>query len=448
MDRILVIDDEEYIGWVIKKSFEGTENEVSLTLTGEEGLLKLKTQSYDVVLLDLRLPDKNGMEILQEIKKLDKNIPVIIITAHGSIDTAIESMKNGACDYITKPFDIEELILKVQKALEVERLKGEIDYLRIEAAKDVNTTSFTSNNERMNNIYKALNQIADTTANVLITGESGAGKELIARRTHQLSSRSAQPFIVFNCGALSEDQVERELFGFESINLNGNFERKPGKFELAHKGTIFLDEVGDMSTAVQAKLLSFLERKEFQRFGSNSNIKVDVRIIASSNKNLIEAIEKGEFREDFYYRLKVVHIEIPPLRERKEDISTLIDNFLKRYDSQGKIKGVTTEAMKLLKNYHWPGNIRELQNMIERLVILNNDDFIRSESLPIEILDKRKRAKGPIIYFPEEGINLEEVEKELIIKALKICDQNQSRAAQLLSITRSALIYRMQKYQI
>lgn len=439
LGKILVIDDEEYIGWVVKKAFETTDNEVFLCFTGEEGLLEFRRNNFDVVFLDLRLTDMDGMDILVEMKKLQPDTAVIVITAHGSIDTAIESMKKGAFDYITKPFDVEELILQASKAMEVARLKDEVNYLRGEATKDISYASFTSNNEKMNFIYKSLSQIGEVSATVLITGESGTGKELIARRIHSLSPRRNNPFIVFNCGAIPEHLMENELFGYE---------KKLSKFELGDKGTIFLDEIGDLSLNAQAKLLRFLEEKEFQRVHGSGNIKVDVRIIASTNKNLKEAIENGLFREDFYYRLNVIPIELPPLRERKEDIPELIDIFIKKYDVHKKIKGVTPEALKLLRSYYWPGNIRELENVIERIVILNNDSYIKADNLPVEISEIRKKVKGSIIYFPEEGINLEEVEKELIIKALNMSGQNQSRAAQLLGITRSALIYRMQKYQI
>lgn len=448
LGKILVIDDEEYIGWVIKKSFEGTGNEVHLALTGAEGISEVKKQYFDIVFLDLRLTDMDGMEVLLELKKLQKDMAVIIITAHGTIDTAIESMRRGAFDYITKPFDVNELILQANKALEVSRLKAEVNFLRDEALKNVNNFKFTSDNEIMDKIYKSLRQIAETSATVLITGESGTGKEIVARRIHELSSRKDYPFIIFNCASLPENLVEGELFGYEKNALAGSYERKSGKFELADKGTIFLDEVGEMSLSVQAKLLRFLEEKEFQRVGGNSNVKVNVRIIAATNKNLTESIKKGEFREDFYYRLNVIPVELLPLRERKEDIPELIDIFIRKYDTQRKIKGITPEAIKLLKGYHWPGNIRELENMIERIVILNSEAYIKASSIPVEILEQKKTAKEAVVYFPEEGINLEEVEKELIIKALKMSEQNQSKAAQLLGITRSALIYRMQKYKI
>lgn len=447
MGKILVIDDEEYIGWIVQKAFENTDNEVVLTLDGKSGLLEVHKQNFDVVFLDLRLPDMDGMIVLQELKRIQEDIAVIIITAHGSIDTAIDSMKKGAFDYITKPFDVDELIIQAQKAMEVGRLKNEVSYLRDEEAKRLRNEDFKSKNKKLNSIYESLHQIANASAPVLITGETGTGKELIARKIHQLSQRSKEPFIVFNCGTLPDNLAENELFGYEKGDLGINNERKLGKLELASRGTIFLDDVEEMSMNMQVKLLSELQQREIQR-GGKENLKSDVRIIAGANKSLTEAIEGGTFREDFYYKLNVIPIEIPPLRDRKEDISDLVDLFIKKYDTYKKIEGIAPEAMKLLKNYHWPGNIRELENVIERILILSNESYIKASELPIEILDQRKKSKDPIIYFPEEGINLENVERELIIKALNMSNYNQSRAAQLLGITRSALIYRMQKYAI
>lgn len=448
MGRILVIDDEEYIGWIIQKAFENTDNQVYVTLEGKEGILKVQKQSFDVVFLDLRLKDMEGMTVLEELKKIQKDIAVIIITAHGSIDTAIESMKKGAYDYITKPFDLDELILQAAKAMELHHLKGEVNYLRDEEAKRVKNEEFVSKNEKLSSIYKSLDQIANTTANVLITGENGTGKELMARKIHQLSERSKQPFIIFNCGTLSDDLAEDEVFGFEKGSDDSKHERKIGKLELASRGTIFLEDVGEMSPNMQVKFLRALEEKEIQRTGGSENVKIDVRVIASTNKNLPEAILSGTFREDFYYKLNIVPIGIPPLRDRKEDIRDLLDLFIKKYDIYRKIKEITPEAMKLLKSYHWPGNIRELENVIERIVILAISPYIKAGELPMEILGGRKKSKEPIIYFPEEGINLENVERELIIKALNMSSYNQSKTAQILGITRSALIYRMQKHHI
>jgi DNA-binding NtrC family response regulator len=448
LGKLLVIDDEEYIGWVIKKAFQATEDTVSVCLDGKSGLLEVQKQSFDLVFLDLRLPDIDGMELLLELKKVQPNLAVIIITAHGSIDTAIECMKRGAFDYITKPFDIDELLLQAKKATEMGRLKEEVNYLRSQVVKEVEESKFLSKNERTNSIFKSINQVAETTATVLIAGESGTGKELMARRIHQLSPRGKNPFIVYNCSTDRDGVSDSELFGLEKNSLLGAVQRKLGKFELADKGTIFLDEIGEMDLNVQAKLLRVLQEKEFQRVGGSSNIKVDVRIIATTSINLMRAIEEGKFREDLFYRLNVIPIELPPLREREEDILDLINYFIKKYDIQNKVEDITPEAMKLLKNYHWPGNIRELENVVERIVILNQEKLIKASNLPMEILGQKKNVKEPIIYFPEEGINLELVEKELILKALKLSGQNQSKAAQLLNITRSALIYRMQKHHI
>jgi DNA-binding NtrC family response regulator len=448
VNKILVIDDEEYIGWIIKKVFEVTDYEICLTLSGQQGLLEFERQNFDIVFLDLRLPDINGMEVLTKLKTIQKDIVVIIITAHGSIDTAIESMKKGAYDYITKPFDVNELLIQTQKAMEIVRLKEEVKYFRSQTIKNIEEEIVVSKNEKMNSIYNCVNQIADTAAAVLITGEKGSGKELIARRIHQLSSRSKEPFIVFNCGAIPESLVERDIFGFEDGFSSSQNQKQLGKLELATKGTIFFDDIEKLSLNVQVKLLNVLQEKEFKRVGGEFNLATDVRIIATTSENLLELIESGEFRADLYYKLNVVQIEVPPLRDRTEDIEALVYHFLKKYDTHKKIKDINTETIKLLKKYHWPGNIRELENVIERIVILNNDTYIRPASLPREIVTPQKKTKEPIIYFPENGLNLEDLEKQLIIKALKMSNENQSKAAQLLNITRSALIYRMQKYDI
>lgn len=448
MGKLLVIDDEAYIGWVIKKSFEKTEHEVFLCQTAKDGLIKVKEENFDLVFLDLRLPDMDGMDVLIELKKIQSDIVVIIITAHGSIDTAIESMKKGAFDYLTKPFDIDELILQADKALEMLRLKGEVNYLRNEKTKEMGEYNFTSNNESLNLVYKSINQVAQTSAPILITGENGTGKEILAKRIHQESHRAKYPFVVLDCGIIIEDFMDSELFGNEKSVTIDNEQKKLGILELANKGTIFLDGVDKLSLKVQGKLFKVLQDKEFKRPGINSTIKIDTRIIAATNKNLMEAIDQGKFREDLYYTLNVIPLTLPPLRERKEDIKDLVKTFIKKYDSVGKITNVTPEAMKLLKNYYWPGNLRELKNVIEKIVILSDESCIKASALTLEIQGQIKSVKDPIIYFPEEGINLEKVERDLIIKALNLSGQNQSKAAQLLGITRSALIYRMQKFMI
>lgn len=448
LGRILVIDDEEYIGWIIKKAFEITDNEVYVRLSAKDGILEVQKQSFDVVFLDLRLKDMDGMLVLEKLKEIQKDIAVIIITAHGSIDTAIESIKKGAYDYITKPFDLDELMLQAKKAMELSHLRYEVNYLRGVEEKRLKNEEFISKNEKLNLIYKSIDKIASSKATVLITGESGTGKELMARKIHKLSDRSKEPFIVFNCGTLTDSLALGEIFGMEKDASGNNDSRKPGKLELANHGTIFLDDVGEMSPNMQVKFLSVLEEKEIHKANSGVNLKIDVRVIASTNKDLSKAITEGTFREDFYYKLNVVPMQLPPLRDRREDISEFLHLYIKKYDTYKKIKGIIPEAMKLFKNYHWPGNIRELENVVERIVILATEPYIKAADLPLEILGLRKKSKETIVYFPEEGINLENVERELIIKALGMSGYNQSKTAGLLGITRSALIYRMQKYNI
>lgn len=447
MSRILVIDDEEYIGWIIKKAFEGTDHEVQTCTSALQGIDMVQKQSFELVFLDLRLHDMDGMEVLSKLKELYKELALIIITAHGSIDTAIESMKKGAFDYITKPFDVEELLLIAEKALHMTKLREEVCYLRREASKHIDDISFISKNAKVNSIYSILPKISESSAPILIRGENGTGKEALARKIHDLSKRKDKPFVVFNCSLGNEEFIERELFGYEGDIRLDRGKRNIGNLEIAHKGTMFFDEISALSQSIQLKLLKFIETGEAQRLGGSSE-KLDVRIIAATNKNLLQSIEQGEFREDFYYSINLVPLELPPLRERIEDINDFIYYFINKYDTEGKIGEVTPEALKLLKSYHWPGNIRELENVIERIILLNQGPSIKALNLPAEIFEQKKRGRNPIIYFPEEGINLEEVEKELIMKALKMANQNQSRAAQLLGITRSALIYRMQKYGI
>ena len=448
MSKLLAIDDEEYMGWVIKKAFSRTDIKVVSTLTGKDGLRLIEIEHPDLILLDLRLTDMDGLEILKNIKNSGQDIPVIIITAHGSIDTAIESMKSGAFDYITKPFDVDELIFTAQKALEVGRLKSEVNFLRDEVIKEDENVLVNSDNLAMQEIYNSLPQIAQSDATVLITGESGTGKEVISRRIHKLSNRRKNSFVAVNCAAIPENLLESELFGYEKGAFTGAIQRKLGRFEMAEGGTIFLDEIGDISLNMQVKLLRVLQEKEFQRVGGNNNIKVNFRIIAATNKNLSKAIQEGTFREDLFYRINVIPLNLPPLRLRREDIPSLAEKFIKKVDPQGRVKGISEEVIKLLCGYRWPGNIRELENVIERMIILSRDSILKEKYVPREILNSENNDVDEIIYFPKEGINLEKVEQGLLIKALNLSFGNQTKAAELLRITRSALIYRMQKYDI
>ncbi|CCO09467.1 sigma-54-dependent transcriptional regulator [Desulforamulus hydrothermalis] len=449
MNKILIIDDEEHMCWALEKGLRQEGYHVLTTTRAREGLELIRKETPSLVILDLKMPELDGLEVLLRAKDLLPKLPVIMITAHGTIDTAIEAMKLGATDYITKPFDLDELKLVVKQALMVSQLQEEVSFLRSELNKKYG--QIIGNSQVIQDVCALIEKVADSNATVLITGESGTGKEVTALSIHQLSSRRDKPFVPINCAALPESLLESELFGHEKGAFTGAVARKLGRFELANQGTLFLDEVTEMPLSMQVKLLRVLQEKQFERVGGTESIKVDVRVIAATNRDPVECIRKGTFREDLYYRLNVLPIHLPPLRERSEDIPLLVMHFLQKFNpSQEQL--ISPEAMTLLKAYQWPGNIRELQNVIERAVILSQGQEIKPRHLPKEIQkldsDKGKAAQGLIINFPDDGISFEEVEKELIIKALAKSNGNQTRAAQLLGITRSALLYRAQKYQI
>jgi len=449
LNKILVIDDEEHMCWALERGLRQEGYQVLTATRGKEGLELIRKETPSLVILDLKMPEMDGLEVLVRAKDLLPKLPVIMITAHGTIDTAIEAMKLGATDYITKPFDLDELKLVVKQALMVSQLQEEVTFLRSELSKKYGR--IIGNSQAIQDVCTLVEKVADSNATVLITGESGTGKEVTALSIHQLSSRRDKPFVPINCAALPESLLESELFGHEKGAFTGAVARKLGRFELANHGTLFLDEITEMPLSMQVKLLRVLQEKQFERVGGTESIKVDVRVIAATNRDPIECIRKGTFREDLYYRLNVLPIHLPPLRERTEDIPLLVMHFLQKFNpSQEQL--ISPEAMGLLTSYHWPGNIRELQNVIERAVILSQGQEIKPHHLPKEIqktdTGKGEAGQGLIINFPDEGISFEEVEKELIIKALEKSNGNQTRAAQLLGITRSALLYRAQKYQI
>ncbi|WP_238457021.1 sigma-54-dependent transcriptional regulator [Desulforamulus putei] len=435
--------------WALERGLRQEGYQVLTATRGKEGLELIRKETPSLVILDLKMPEMDGLEVLVRAKDLLPKLPVIMITAHGTIDTAIEAMKLGATDYITKPFDLDELKLVVKQALMVSQLQEEVTFLRSELSKKYGR--IIGNSQAIQDVCTLVEKVADSNATVLITGESGTGKEVTALSIHQLSSRRDKPFVPINCAALPESLLESELFGHEKGAFTGAVARKLGRFELANHGTLFLDEITEMPLSMQVKLLRVLQEKQFERVGGTESIKVDVRVIAATNRDPIECIRKGTFREDLYYRLNVLPIHLPPLRERTEDIPLLVMHFLQKFNpSQEQL--ISPEAMGLLTSYHWPGNIRELQNVIERAVILSQGQEIKPHHLPKEIqktdTGKGEAGQGLIINFPDEGISFEEVEKELIIKALEKSNGNQTRAAQLLGITRSALLYRAQKYQI
>lgn len=449
---ILVVDDEigtrESLKMILKSDYQ-----VFLAKNAEETFQQLETHPFDLILLDIILPDMDGLRVLEKIKQKDPEQLVIMITATKTIKTAVEAMKLGAYDYITKPFDIDELRLIISRALSTQALKEENQRLWMEIDRSFGFDNIIGKSKVMREIFKIVRQVANTRSTVLIMGESGTGKELIARAIHYHSPRKNHPFVTINCAAIPDTLIESELFGHEKGAFTNAIERKLGRFEIAHQGTLFLDEIGELSLMTQAKILRFLEEKEFNRVGGSKTIKVDVRLIAATNKDLPQQVKKGEFREDLFYRINVVPILLPPLRERKEDIPLLIEHFIKKFNSenQKKVKGVTPEALEALINYDWPGNVRELENLIERVVALTQNEYIHPEELPIPFTSisrtnglKESVLSGKLSFTKAE----EEFEREIILDALRRTKFVQSHAAELLGISRRILKYKMDKLGI
>ncbi|AEG60287.1 sigma-54-dependent transcriptional regulator [Desulforamulus ruminis] len=443
--RILVIDDEERMCWALERALSHEGYQVLTATWGQQGINLAQEAEPSMVILDLKMPDIDGIEVLKRIKGIHPDIPVIMITAHGTIETAIEAMKIGATDYITKPFKLDELKVQVKQALHLSNLETQVHFLRQELSEKYG--KMIGQSESMKEVSLLIHQVAKTNATVLVTGESGTGKEVAAVEIHKASNRADKPFVAVNCAALPEQLLESELFGHEKGAFTGASGKKKGRFEIADKGTLFLDEIGEMPISMQVKLLRVLQERCFERLGGTETIQVDVRVIAATNSELSSAITKGTFREDLYYRLNVMRISLPPLRSRKEDIPLLVNHFLGKFDPS-RTKKISPEAMKILTRYNWPGNIRELQNAIERAMIVCQSTEIQPVHLPRELLDALKENTTPILNLPENGFSLEELEKYLIIKALEKHNYNQTRAAKYLGISRPTLLYRMQKYGI
>jgi putative PEP-CTERM system response regulator len=445
--KILIADDEKNMLWAMKRALKGKEYKIITASDGLEAVDNFKLYEPDLVLLDLKMPKMDGMNALKEIKNINRNIPVIMITAHGTMESAVEAMKLGALDYISKPFDIEMLKIQIEKALEIGDMKEEINFLTQELRSSTGKI-IIGESPQMKKVLDMVKRVSKSNATVLITGESGTGKELIASAIHYSSHRKDKPYIKVNCGALPENLLESELFGHDKGAFTGAVSKKLGRFERANGGSIFLDEIGELSLAVQVKLLRVLQEKEIERVGGTEVIKADVRIITATNRDLKKMVEEGTFREDLYYRLNVIPIELPPLRERKEDIRLLVEYFLEKHckDMGRKKINISKDALNILTDYSWKGNIRELENIIERVVILNSSELIDKNDLPREILSKNNTEFK--FNLPPDGVKLEEVEKSFIMQALKRCDNNQTKAAKLLGITRHTLIYRMEKYNI
>jgi len=457
MPTILIVEDEPKMLRLLELNLADAGYATRTASTAENGLKILAGDRIDLVLSDVKLPGMNGLEFLQAVKRANAAIPVVMMTAYGTVESAVEAMKEGASDFVLKPFSIEEIKLIVRKELDVRRLHEENRQLREALGQRYQFDNIVANSPGMQEVLATVEQVAPSNATVLLGGESGVGKDMIARAIHQHSRRVNGPFIKINCTAIPENLLESELFGYEKGAFTGAVMAKPGKFELADKGTIFLDEIGDMPSSLQVKLLRVLQEREFERLGGTRTIKVDVRVVAATNQDLRAALEQGTFREDLYYRLNVVPISIPPLREHKEDIPYLVDHFIKRFvEGSGKaIEGITPEAMKLLVDFHWPGNVRELENIIERAVVMTTGPKIDVGDIRLDILAPSANrpgldpvsmaADGSALPLLPEGLTLEQYEDKLIHEALQRAGGNKSQAARLLGLSRNALRYRLSK---
>ncbi len=452
MNRILVIDDEQgmrdFLSIMLKK--EGYE--VVAAENGEHALKAIHTEIYDLVITDVKMPKVDGIEVLRTIKEVSPETVVIVITAFATTDTAVQAMKLGAYDYITKPFKVDEIKLIIQKALEKRHLRKENILLKREIASRAGFENFIGKSAAMQKVFTLIRQVADTKSTVLISGESGTGKELVARAVHYSSARKDKPFVTVNCGALPETLLESELFGYMKGSFTGATSNKQGLFEAANGGTIFLDEISATTLNLQIKLLRVIQERTFMRVGGTTDIKVDVRVIAASNKDLQTEVAKGTFREDLYYRLNVIPIHLPPLRERKEDIPVLVEHFLNKFTPTGKEpKKITGDALKFFMNYRWPGNVRELENTIERLVILASGDTIRVDHVPDSLKTASPCPELIPMDIPDAGLNMEELlenaERTLLQKALEKSGGVKTEAAKLLGLSFRSFRHRLQKYE-
>jgi len=447
MSTLLIVEDEPKMQRLLELNLSEEGYSVECAQDAESGLRLLRQGKIDLVLTDLKLPGMNGLEFLQAVKRSNAHLPVIVMTAYGTVETAVEAMKAGAGDYVLKPFSMEEIKLLIRKELDVHNLREENVTLREALGKRLEFKNIIARSPKMQEVLATVERVAPTNSTVFLGGESGVGKDLIARALHQHSRRAAGPFIKINCTAIPESLLESELFGYEKGAFTGAVGSKPGKFELADKGTIFLDEIGDMPGSIQAKLLRVLQDREFERLGGTKTLRVDVRVVAATNQDLRAALEQRTFREDLYYRLNVVPINIPPLRERKEEIPYLADFFLDRLAREAgkQLTGITPEAMRLLKDFHWPGNVRELENVIERAVALSTGTSLDAGDIQLDVSPSAPSRPSTTAPFPPQGMTLEQFEDEIIKEALRRAGGNKSQAARLLGLSRNALRYRLSK---
>ena len=447
---ILIVDDEKAQREILAMILRSAGYDTAEAPGVREALTLLAKREFDLILTDLKMQGQSGLELLEQIMVDDPQQCVILMTAHGSIDSAVGAMKRGAFDYLEKPLERENLLLTIKRAFERIALVRENRVLQKRVAEIQRIPSIIGDHPKMKEVYRVVTKIASTSSTVLIYGESGTGKELVARAIHDGSPRKAQPFMAINCAAIPETLIESELFGHEKGSFTGANAREIGILEAANGGTVFLDEIGEMNVAMQAKLLRAIQEKEIRRVGGKINLPLDVRIISATNRDLEQEIKKGAFREDLYYRLNVLRINLPPLRERGSDIATLADFFIKKYSAASgiAIEGVAKPALKLLLNYTWPGNVRQLESVIERAVLMAEGSIIQPEDLPAEI--GNLAAQGGVVPFelPPEGINFEEMEKALIIKAMERADGVIGKAAPILGLSYKTLQYRLEKHGI
>lgn len=442
--KILVVDDEKDIHYAFRRAF-GKEFKLDSAFTGEEALERVKIKSPDLVILDLKMPGMDGIKALSELKKINPKLCIIVVTGHGDMDAAIKVMKSGAYDYISKPFDLAEINTVIERALLVKKAGEELVPIIYQAPDQSKLLPVIGKSKQMQKIYSLIAKIMSIDTTVLIQGETGTGKDLIAQSLYLNGIRAGNPFIVLNCAAIPEGLLESELFGHEKGAFTGAHALKQGKLELANGGTLFLDEIGDMPLTIQSKVLRVLEGKSFTHIGGTHNISTDVRFIAATNKDLLELISEKRFRKDLFYRLNVVNITIPPLRERREDILELVEHFVGLYSTiyDKKIRFISSEARKFLLQYDWPGNVRELENMIEHIVTIASGDTLLLSHFPKSIKPKRKEL--PTVNF-KIGTSLAKVEKEYIEQTLKAVNGNQFKASKLLNLHRNTLHRKMEKY--
>jgi two-component system response regulator AtoC len=432
--------------WVLDETLSKEGYEVSQAADGKEAMASIEDNPPDLMVLDHKMPAPDGMEVLRRIRAKGETFPVIMLTAHGNVQLAVEAMKAGATEYLTKPFDLEELKLAIEKALRISELSEEVQRLRDELDRDWDIDGIVATDPRMLEVLATVHKVAPTSATAMIYGESGTGKEPIARAIHRLSPRGGKPFIEVHAGALPETLLESELFGYEKGAFTGAVQSKPGRFEMANGGTLFLDEIGDITPNVQVKLLRVLQERRFERLGATRSIEVDVRVVAATNQDLQQLIADGQFREDLFYRLNVVPITLPPLRQRKGDVPRLVAHFLDKF--QAGETTISPDAMNLLVEYAWPGNIRELENTVERMIILSQGPEIGVDDLPAEVRAGQRGGAVPQTGFalPEAGCDLEEVEMDLVAQALDRTAGNVAKAAKLLGLTPKTLEARMQRF--